>query len=269
MSEMLSHYDSVPEDERLKSAFGQLELARTQELIQRHLAPPPAKILDVGGGAGVYSAWLGSLDYETHLIDPVPRHVESARRISGIASANVGDARKLTHADRSIDAVLLLGPLYHLVQQPDRRVALTEALRVLRPGGVIFAAAIVRFASMMDGLARGFLDDPQFRAIVEQDLIDGQHHNPTGNPEYFTTTFFHRPEELFSEMREAGFSRVEVVPVEGPVWLASNFEARWRDSDKREHLLSLVRKVEREPDLLGVSPHLLAIAWKRESLRQS
>jgi SAM-dependent methyltransferase len=264
MSEMLSHYDRVPEDDRLKSAFGQLELARTRELILRHLPPQPAKILDVGGGAGVYSAWLGGLGYETHLIDLVPRHVERARCIAGIVSANVGDARKLAHAERSIGALLLLGPLYHLVQQQDRRAALAEALRVLRPGGVIFAAAIVRFASMMDGLARGFVDDPQFRAIVEQDLIDGQHRNTTSNPDYFTTTFFHRPEELFSEMREAGFSRVEVIPVEGPVWLASNFEARWRDPDKRQHLLSLVRKVEREPDLLGVSPHLLAIAWKRE-----
>ena len=65
---------------------------------------------------------------------------------------------------------------------------------MLRPGGVLTAAAISRFASMMDGLLRGSLDDPAFEAIVERDLRDGQHRNPTGRPEWFTTAYFHRIE---------------------------------------------------------------------------
>jgi ubiquinone/menaquinone biosynthesis C-methylase UbiE len=263
MSEIASHYEQVPEDDRLNSGFGQLELARTQELILRHLPAPPLKVLDTGGGAGVYSAWLGALGYEAHLVDLIPRHVESARRVTRIASANVGDARQLLASDNSFQAVLLLGPLYHLNQHDDRLAALREAFRVLQPNGIIFAAAICRFASLMDGLARGFIDDPRFQNIMLQDLANGRHENPTDKPEYFTTAFFHRPEELYQEMLEAGFSQVEVLPIEGPMWLALNFERRWMDAPKRDQLLSFVRKIEREPDLLGVSPHLLAIGRRK------
>lgn len=261
MHEILGHYDQIPEDDRLLAGWGQLEFARTQELILGHLAPPPARILDVGGGSGIYSAWLASRGYETHLIDVVPRHIERARKESPqIASAEVGDARSLEHADGSFDALLLLGPLYHLTESSDRAMALAEVRRILRPAGWLFAAAINHFGSLLDGLTRGLIDDPRFAAILEQDLRDGQHRNPTGNPDYFTTAFFHRPEQLETEIQQAGFSLEQIFPVEGPVWLARDFEDRWRDPVRREQLLHLARTVEREPGMLAVSPHLLAIA---------
>jgi SAM-dependent methyltransferase len=262
MSRIVAHYSENPEDDRLRSGWFQLEFARTQELILRHIPPPPQRILDAGGGAGVYAEWLGSLGYETHLIDIVPRHVEAARHIPRIASAKIGDARKLTHADESIDFVLLLGPLYHLTESADRLLALREARRVLRPAGLLFAAAISRFASLLDALRRGFIDDPQFAPILEGDLREGQHRNPTTNPEYFTTAFFHRPDELRSEITEAGFSSIEVFAVEGPGWLAKDFDARWADPARRRRLLDLIRAVEREAILLGATSHLLGIARK-------
>jgi len=263
MEEFLSHYQQVREDLRLEQDLGRLELARTQELILRHLPKPPGVVLDVGGAAGVYSAWLGALGYETHLIDPVPHHVEEARKLSTpIKSATVGDARKLSQADGSVDAVLMLGPLYHLTEREERLAALGEAHRVLRAGGMLYAAAISHFASLLDGLARGLIDDLRFVSIVDQDLTCGQHRNPTDNPNYFTTAFFHRPEELSSEIAEAGFSMIELAAIEGPGWLARDFEARWDDAARREQLLMLVRKVEHEPALLGLSLHILAVARK-------
>ncbi len=262
MSEILSHYAENPEDDRLRSGSGELEFVRTQELILRYLSPPPKRILDIGGGAGIYSAWLGELGYEAHLVDVVLRHVEAARRVRGIASAELGDARKLAQPDESADAVLLLGPLYHLTPRADRLLALCEARRVLRPSGLLFAAAISRFASLLDGLSRGFVDDPLFTPILDRDLREGQHRNPTPKPEYFTTAFFHRPDELRSETQEAGFSAIEVLPIEGPGWLAKDFETRWSDPARRQRLLELIRAVEREPVLLGATPHLLAIAKK-------
>jgi ubiquinone/menaquinone biosynthesis C-methylase UbiE len=260
VSDIFSHYAENPEDNRLRSGLGVLEFVRTQELILRHLAAPPQRTLDVGGGSGIYSEWLGSLGYEAHLIDLVPRHVESARRVRGIASAEVGDARQLAHRDESVDAVLLLGPLYHFAGRADRLQALHEARRVLRPGGLLFAAAISRFASLFDGLTRGFVDDPLFAPILERDLREGQHRNPTGRPEYFTTAFFHRPEELQTEIQEAGLSAVEIFAIEGPGSLAKDFEARWADPGRRQRLIELIRAVEREPLLFGASSHLLAIA---------
>jgi SAM-dependent methyltransferase len=200
-----------------------------------------------------------------HLLDPVPLHVAQAAAASAqqpdapLASAAVGDARRLAHADGAADAVLLLGPLYHLTERGDRLRALREARRVLRPGGLVFAAGISRFASLLDGLRHGLLDDAAFRAIVARDLVDGQHRNPTGHPAYFTTAFFHHPDELRAEVGEAGFVVEALVALEGPSGLVPDPDAWWADAARRERLLAAVRAVEREPSLLGLSPHLLAI----------
>jgi len=261
MDEVIAHYTRVPEDGRLRSGWGTLEQARTQEIVLRHLSPPPGRVLDVGGGSGVYSSWLAALGYEVHLVDLVPAHVEHALA-AGLASATVGDARSLRQANASVDAVLLLGPLYHLTDRRDRIAALREARRVLFPGGRLFAAAISRFASLLDGLVRGYFDEPSFVPILDRDLLEGQHRNSTGNPDYFTTAYFHLPEDLRAEFQDAGFAAVELVAVEGPVWLARDFPERWADPARREHLLDLVRRVECEPALLAASPHLLTVAVK-------
>jgi ubiquinone/menaquinone biosynthesis C-methylase UbiE len=268
MNEMIAHYDGVDEASRLRHGWFQLERARTQELILRHLPPAPAIIIDAGGGAGVYACWLAARGYEVHLIDPLAKHVEQARAASGhqsghpLASAEVGDARHLTQRDASADAVLLLGPLYHLVERPDRIACLREAHRVLRPGGFVWGAGISRFASLFDSLSSGFFDDPPFAPILARDLEDGQHRNPTSNPIYFTDAFFHRPGELSRDFLAAGFQVVGVVAIEGPGWLASDFDRLWNDPAQRERLLAAVRKVEREPSVLGASSHIMAIGRK-------
>ncbi len=101
MQEIADYYNERPDDGRLRAGWGLLEFERTKELISRHLPPAPARILDVGGGSGIYGEWLGALGYEVHLIDLAPAHIERARRDSpGLASAEVGDARKLDHAGR-------------------------------------------------------------------------------------------------------------------------------------------------------------------------
>ncbi len=253
---------------RLDEAYFPLERARTRELIERHLPPPPGVVLDVGGAAGAYSLWLADKGYEVHLVDPVPLHVEQAeeasrsRETGQLASARVGDARRLDFADASADAVLLLGPLYHLTGRGERRAALEEARRVLGPGGWLFAAAISRFASLLDGLRGLVFEDDAFVRIVERDLTDGQHRNDTDNPLYFTTAFFHHPEELSAEVQEAGFTLAGLLAVEGPGAFLPEFQRRWKNPRNRKRLLELLRRVEREPALLGASPHLLAVGRK-------
>jgi len=267
-ADILGHYEMVTEAERLSRGAGQLELARTQELLTRFLPPPPAEVLDVGGGPGIYACWLAQRGYQVHLIDIVPLHVEQAlgasREMPGtqLAGAEVGDARKLKRSDASADAVLLLGPLYHLTERADRVQALREARRTLRRGAVVIAAAISRFASLLGGLVDGSLDDPQFARIVERDLRDGQHRNVTNNPAYFTTAFFHHPNELAGEIREAGLQHEATLAVEGPAWLLQDFDAHWNDPARRARLLTALRALEAEPSLLGASAHLLAVARK-------
>jgi ubiquinone/menaquinone biosynthesis C-methylase UbiE len=185
----------------------------------RFLPPPPASVLDVGGGPGAYSAWLTQSGFRTHLIDPVPLHVEQAvaraTRLGLAYTAALGDARQLDQDADSWDAVLMLGPLYHLTKRNDRIQALREARRVVRTDGIVAVATISRFASLFDGVVYGYLDDPAFAKIVDRDLREGQHRNPTGNADWFTTAYFHRPEEIPDEFADAGLLLVGVFGIEG------------------------------------------------------
>ena len=266
--EIRAYYALNEEEERLDIGDGVLEFARSQELISRYLSPPPGVILDVGGGSGRYSIWLANAGYEVHLVDPVPKHLDQANERSEdgrslpLASVSEGDARNLPHGGASCDAVLLMGPLYHLTSRKDRLVALSEAYRVLRHGGLLFAAAINRYASLVSGLTRGLIGDPYFAEIVEADLANGQHRNPKNVPRYFTTAFFHKPAELEAELRDSGFRTINLFAVEGPASLTKDLDSRWQDPRQRTLILDLVRAVENEPTLLGASPHFMAIVEK-------
>jgi ubiquinone/menaquinone biosynthesis C-methylase UbiE len=269
-AEILAHYEEGVERERLlHGGASRLEYLRTRELLARYLPPPPVTVLDVGGGAGVYALQLAREGYSVHLIDPVPLHVDQAREDSAfqrdapLASAEVGDARQLMCDDNTVDAVLLLGPLYHLPSRDDRLQALREAYRVVRPGGVVAAAAISRFASTYDGLLRGFLEDPRFEEIVERDVREGHHRNPTGRPEWFTTAYFHLPEELRGEVIEAGFKVEALVGIEGPGWVLPDLDCWLEDPLRRSRLLEAIRRVEAEPSLLGASAHILVVGRRR------
>ncbi len=203
-----------------------------------------------------------------HLLDVLPLHVELARKASEaqpgatLASVALGDARALDWPDASVDVVLLLGPLYHLTERDDRIAALREARRVLRPGGVALAVGIARFAATMDGLKNGFFADPAFERIVEQDLRDGQHRNPTNHPDYFTTTYFHLPHELGSEIEAAGLRHEVTLAIEGPAWLIARAYERWDDAAQRERVMAAIRRIEGESTLLGASAHLMAVGRK-------
>jgi SAM-dependent methyltransferase len=225
----------------------------------------PPRSLTWAGPPGAYALWLADAGYTVHLVDPAPRLVAEAQRRSAacprpLASCRVGDARALDFAAKSADIVLLLGPLYHLTEAADRACALREARRVLRPGGQLFAADISRWASALDGLSRDLFQDPRFAAIVERDLQEGQHRNPTEVLDYFTTAYFHRPDELCAEVVAAGLSPQGQYGVEGPGWLLSDVAARLVDPRRRADLLQVARRLESEPSVLGVSAHLLVVA---------
>jgi GrpB-like predicted nucleotidyltransferase (UPF0157 family)/ubiquinone/menaquinone biosynthesis C-methylase UbiE len=263
-----THYERYAEETRLGSGPSQLEFERTKEILLRHLPAPPVRIVDVGGAAGAYSLWLAQLGHEVHLVDASARLVEEARRRSAssprpVASAQVGHACALPQRDASADVVLVMGPLYHLPSADDRAKALEEAFRILATPGFVAVAAISRYASALDGLARNLSLDPDFLAIRDRDLADGQHRNVTANPDYFTTAYFHVPDDLRSEISAAGFEQVRVLGVEGPAWLLSDFDARWADAARRDVILDTARALEAQPSVVGASAHLLGLGWKR------
>ena len=273
--EVADYYDRVAEETRLDSGPFRLEFERTKELLARFLPPAPGRILDVGGAAGPYSAWLADRGYETHLVDASARLVDEARKRNAtlknpIASLSVADARSLAQPDGFADAVLVMGPLYHLPEATQREAALREARRVLAAPGVLVVAAISRYASALDGLARNLGTDPAFVRMRDRDLLDGQHRNDTNRPDYFTTAYFHRPEDLRREIEEARFDDVHVYGVEGPGWMVADFDSRWADRAQRADLMALARTLESAPAILGVSAHLLGFGRRlREGVRQS
>jgi hypothetical protein len=125
---------------------------------------------------------------------------------------------------------------------------------------VLAAAAISRFASTVDGLARGHFAAPGFEQMVEQALRDGRHLNPERHPRWFTTAYFHLPGEFEDEVRAAGFDLIGILAVEGPGEVVHDVGDWLDDPARRELLLRAIRRVEAEPTMIGSSPHLLALA---------
>ncbi|HEX2772375.1 MAG TPA: methyltransferase domain-containing protein [Micromonosporaceae bacterium] len=256
-AEILAYYELGGEVDRLSAGQGVIERVRTQDILRRVLPVAPARVVDVGGATGEYAAWLAALGYDVRLIDPVPLHVAAARA-RGVDTA-LGDARRLTEPDDSADAVLLLGPLYHLTSRPDRIAALAEAERVARPGGLVVGAAISRFASAHVAITQPRADDPEFLQTVASDLATGVHRNPSRRPGLFTTAYFHRPEDLADEFRAAGLADVRVRGVEGVAgWCDPAVTPALADPAQRAVLLDLLARLEEEPSVLGASAHLLA-----------
>lgn len=261
---IIAYYNKHDESKRLQSDIGPFELARTQELIARFLPPAPATVLDVGGATGVYSFWLAGLGHDVHLVDIVPRHIEQASATARqpdtpqLTSLCVGDARSLNFPDEVADAIMLHGPLYHITAREERLRAITEAKRVLRPGGILLSFGITRYAGLIFGLTRGYVFDPAYHAMIRNEVRTGRREKPPAWVFTFPHAYFHHPDELQTELVDAGLHHDRTLGILGPAWLVPDLEASWQDETQREVLLDIAR-TENEP-VLG--PRLLAVAWK-------
>src|SRR5258707_10787327 len=267
MAAMREYYERGEEGDRLDSPQGQLELERTKEIVLRHLPSPPAIVADIGGEPGRYALWLAELGYQVLHRDLMPLHVEQVRREAvghpGIESS-VADPRDLDLAGGCADAVLLLGPLYHLDLRTDRMRVLSEALRVVRPGGPVFAAAISRWAGRIDGVLRTRL----YRIYPQAEPLLGLSERTGRLTPLFRGSFSgytHRPAQLRAEVAASGLRLVDLVCVEGPAFLLDDLGERMADEQDRRVVMETARALERVPELMGVGPHLLATA-ERPSL---
>lgn len=270
--EIFDFYENGAEIGRLERGLGQVEGFRTKELLKRFLAPLAAqspegslRILDVGGGIGYYANWLAGLGHRVEMIELAPAAVEYARAHQEHSyRAEVGNALSLPE---TMDVVLLLGPLYHLREKAERKQALAEARRVLKPGGLCVAAGISRFSSATwavstYGARNEFLGDETYFHMLEGEIGKGLHDRPAEYPDFLASAYFHLPEELRAELAEAGFSQPELYAVEGCIWICPTPQEKWEDPAAREPLLRLLRMTEQEPSLLGISPHFLAVGKK-------
>ena len=269
---MRQYYELGNEAARLaRSGAGRLEFERTQEILLRHLPEPPATVADIGGGPGRYALWLAGLGYRVVHRDLVKLHVEQLRDATasdlakgsgGFVESSVGDARSLDLGDASVDAVLLLGPLYHLTRRADRVQALREAARVVRAGGPVFAAAISRWAARLDGILRlrMYEQNPNVAEVVG--TLERTGVMPPLLPGGFSG-FTHRPGQLRAEFASAGLDVADLVCVEGAAYLLTDLDDRGVDERAWQVVLDTARAHERVPELMGLGSHLLATGFRR------
>lgn len=256
--ELAEHYGTDgAEDTRLRrSPHGRLEYLRTQELIRRWLPASGLRVLDIGGATGVHAAWLAADGHSVHVVDPVFAHVQAAAARLGV-TAQLGDARSLDASDCSTDVVLLLGPLYHLTDSAERARALNEAVRVLRPGGLLVAAGISRYLSLLEVGSDGRLSAALERSVLTV-IATGDYDGHVG----FVQAHFHTADELRVEVENAGLNAVAVYGVEGPAWPALDSAGMSAFADRVDGALRCARIVEQDPRLINTSAHILAFARK-------
>ena len=260
-------YSHEIEGNRLQQELFKLEGIRTKEIIERYLPNSKLEILDVGGGAGYYSFWLTDKGHEVSLVDLSPVNISLVKKhaiASGISlnKIEIGDATKLNFPDEKFDIVLLLGPLYHLIDRSERITAISEAKRVLKPGGILLSAIISRYASLFDGFQRDLVNDDEFFNILKGDLNTGIHRNDTGNLEFFTTAYFHTPDEIRNEILESGLKFEKFIPVESFGWIVPDFIHKQHDPVYMKKLLDIIRTLETKEDLVIMSPHIITVARK-------
>jgi SAM-dependent methyltransferase len=249
-------YETIDEGARLaQPGLGDLVRLRTWDIFERFL-PAGARVADIGGGPGVHAAHLAGLGHDVVLFDPVAHHVDQARARSGFR-AEQAEARSLPLEDASVDVALLMGPLYHLVERDDRLAALRETRRVLKPGGLVLAEIITRYAWVMDATLKGLLGRAETWAEFDWIARTGLSKDPAEVTEGGFWAYFHRPDELRDELVEAGFEDVRLVSVEGFGGLLGDLAERMREPDD---LLRAIRLTEAEPSMVGVGGHALGIA---------
>lgn len=260
-------YAQEGEANRLELEAFKLEGIRTKEIIERYILNNNLEIIDIGGGAGFYSFWLQEKGHHVTLVDMSPENIELVRKhteATGTVLREIatGDAVNLNFPDEQFDMVLLLGPLYHLTDRAERIQALAEARRVLKPKGILLSAVISRYASLIDGFQRDLVFDNEFFNLLVNDLKTGLHLNETNNPEYFTTAYFHTPNEIITEIAESGLKFEKLIPVESFGWMVRNFNEKEKDPGYMKKLLGTIRMVEMNEDLIAISPHIIAVARK-------
>lgn len=273
---VLAGYNAGIERNRLRTGIGRVEFERTKELLLEYLPKAPAVIYDIGGGYGEYAWWLASLGYEVHLFDlsetNIAMSADLACEFEGVtlAVSEVCDAREVPRASKSADAVLLMGPLYHITEYDERIKAIEESKRLLRDGGVLFAAALTPYSVLlhcttlyhMEGRSKSrALDDGAFLSMVERELADGCHINPERSVfGGLGTSHLHTAKALREELAHGGFADAFVHGVMGGAWLAPNLDALMDDPHSRETLMRTVRMLDGHEEIIGLSGHLLAIA---------
>lgn len=257
LNEFYSHYD---EDGRLSKKHGSVEFLTTMRYIGKYIKPGD-RVLEVGAGTGRYSHALARQGYTVdaveligHNIDVFQNNTQPGENIS-ITQGNALDLSAFS--DNTYDITLLLGPLYHLYTKEDKRQALREAIRVTRPGGVIFAAYVISDGCLLDeGFLRGNINVAEY---VKTGLLDRETFAAKSEPKDLFELV--RKEDVDELMRDFPTTRLHYVASDGCALLLREDIDAMDDETFRLYLDYHFATCERA-DLLGVTSHALDVFRK-------
>jgi S-adenosylmethionine-dependent methyltransferase len=265
MSNVEKYYDQNVREEWDRLEHHKIEFQVTLRALTEFMPEPPAKLVDIGGGPGRYAITLAQRGWRVTLVDLSNGSLELAKQkafdagveLEALVHANALDLTVLPAA--SFEAALLLGPLYHLHKLSERRTVLRQAHRLLKPGGLVFASFITRFAGFRDAAVHGFsyvLDDP---ADSERLLATGINYEGKG----FTDAYFAHPDEVIPLGERARFTTLRLMGCEGILAGHEEYVNSLTGTD-HDFWLDINYRMALEPCLLGASDHLLYIGRKEE-----
>jgi 2-polyprenyl-3-methyl-5-hydroxy-6-metoxy-1,4-benzoquinol methylase len=266
VADIRSFYDRNVENEHGRLERHPIERDVTWRFLDKYL-PASGKILDIGAATGVYTIPLAKKGYSVTAVDFSPNLMETCKdRVRELGLRNrvtclVADARDLSQVtDKDYDVVLLLGPMYHLVEETDRKKALAEAFQRMKPGGIIFSAFISRYgfwSDVMHTIPHYIEYQEDVRSVLEggKDL-EMPSWGPGGFRAYFATV-----PEIYSLHEQQGFETLAVAGVE-PAGIAADDKYKKLTDTQRELWLDLMVEISTEPSLAGASCHVLYIGKK-------
>lgn len=261
MQEIIDYYNRYDEENRLcKDNYHRTEFLVTLKLLAPYLEPG-SRILDVGAGTGRYSVYYAERGFTVDALDLTPKHVDAIQdKIvrSGLGqrlTAKVGDARDLSACqDEAYDAVLCMGPLYHLSGTDERLQCLNEVLRVLKPGGILAAAYLNRTGVYLHQVflnPQTLLNEPPSRLFGKEDAMSG-----SGGFTYLTPP---EVERLFSQLPA---DKLEHAAADGVSAIMQETVNRM-NGEEYAAWIELMTITNREAAHLGSGLHNLYVARKR------
>ncbi|MBO4384631.1 MAG: methyltransferase domain-containing protein [Clostridia bacterium] len=260
MSFLEDYYNNYNEDGRLLSRHGQVEYLTTMKYINECLSGiAHPDILEIGAGTGRYSVTLAKEGYFVTAVELIPHNLDVLKsKLDGTEriKAIQGNALDLSFlANDAFDLTMLLGPMYHLYTREDKVRALSEAVRVTKPGGYVLVAYCMNEATIVQYVfGSDHLDE-----VTEFNMLTPDWHCISEPRDLFEMV---RTEEIASLDAEFPVDRIKLVAADG----ATNYMRERIDAMDEKTFAKWVEyhfSVCERQDLVGASHHTLDILRKR------